>query len=440
MFRKRGGSMQHLNPSVAKVLKIFNLDKTYARAQGQYLYDENDVRYTDFIAQYGAIPLGYNPSVIWQAIQDFQNASAPSLAQPSVPYYAEQLAMQLTKMAPGDLQYCTLSQSGAEGIESAIKLARSATGKRKIISCYKGFHGKTMGALHATGQEAYQKPFFIDSPDFVKIPFNDLDALEQLLKEQHDLIAAFIVEPVQGEGGVRAAHDGYLETAQRLCQEHGVLFVLDEVQTGLGRMGNFFVSTELGLTPDILVTSKALGGGMVPIAACLSSAKVWNDDFGYNHSSTFANNNFTSAIALAFLKHLEQSPELLQQVKDYGQYILEGLQALKDKWPGVIRNVRGKGYLAAVEFEEIYADDSLELAGLCEQGGFAYMASGYLLNVHKLRVMPFLNETTTLRIEPSLIIEKADIDYMLEAIDKFCEIVYYRDFYLLYRYMCGDYR
>jgi acetylornithine/succinyldiaminopimelate/putrescine aminotransferase len=165
-----------LNPTLAKMLTTFHLDKEYVSGQGSYLIDKEGNRYLDFIAQYGAVPFGYNPEVIWEALERVKTNGIPSLVQPSLPVEALALANKLAQITPGDLCYCTFCQSGAEAVETAIKLARSATGKLTIVSTERSFHGKTLGALSATGREVYQTPFGAPVQGFIRIPYNDSSA------------------------------------------------------------------------------------------------------------------------------------------------------------------------------------------------------------------------------------------------------------------------
>ncbi|KKI89146.1 hypothetical protein WQ54_28435 [Bacillus sp. SA1-12] len=432
--------MEYLNPSVSKIMHLFHMNKVFIRGEGCYLYDKEGLKYTDFIAQYGALPLGYNHEGIWQNIVKFRENNTPSFCQPSAPVVTGELAIQLTNLFPGDLNICTFGQSGAEAIEAAIKLARAKTKKEKILSCHKGFHGKTLGALSATGQSTYQKPFFIQQDVFLKINFNDLSALQEALEQYSGEIAAFIVEPVQGEGGVRIPNEQYLSKAIELCRQYDVLVIIDEIQTGLGRLGNWAVTIEQNLLPDMVVLSKALGGGMVPISVCISRSAIWTDDFGLNHSSTFANNNFTSSVSLSFIHYLQRNDGIFSEINEKGSYFKSRLEEINEKWPGVIREVRGKGLMLAVEFEEIDASDSFEVANMTGAGGMGFLISGYLLNVHKFRVMPFLNDSLTIRIQPPLIIDQKEIDRFIEAFNVLCEILYKRDFYYLYRYTTGNYR
>jgi len=314
-----------LNPTLQDLFETFKLDKDYVWGEGSYLQDAGGNRCLDFIAQYGAVPFGYNPPFIWDALENVKKRSLPSLVQPSLPGEALQLANMLAALSPGDLCYATFCQSGTEAVEAAIKLARSATGKEMIISTSNSFHGKTLGALSATGKDSYQTPFRAPAPGFMRIPYNDVLALQNVLENNADNVAAFIVEPVQGEGGIVVAAPGYLKAVQALCRQYNVVFIADEVQTGLGRTGKLFACEHEGIEPDILLLAKALGGGLLPIGVCLSSPRIWNDEFGMLHSSTFANNGVTCAVGIAVLNRLCQDDQaLIKEVKEKGDYLLAG--------------------------------------------------------------------------------------------------------------------
>jgi len=425
-----------LNPTLSELLQKFKLDKEYTGADGVFLYDCQGNTYLDFISQYGSVPFGYNPPEILNAVREFLDSRLPAMVQPSVPIKAVELAESLIKLAPCAMAQATFCQSGAEAVEAAIKLARSTMGKAGIISATNSFHGKTMGALSATGRDVYQKPFFSPAPGFMTIPFDDLDALEDVLKSASQEIAAFIVEPVQGEGGIIIPSDGYLKQAEILCRKHNVLFIVDEIQTGLGRTGYLFACEREGVEPDILLLSKALGGGLVPIGVCLSSKKAWNDDFGRLHSSTFANNNFTCSIGLAVLDKLtENNRAIIDNAAKRGQDLLYGLKEIAGRFPGVIREVRGIGLMAGVEFNGFDGSESFSIKFLAEQGGFSALLAGYLLHNHRVRCAPFLNNPMTLRLQPSLNITRKEIDMALTAVSKTVEILYYRDYSELYSYL-----
>ncbi|MEQ8201272.1 MAG: aminotransferase class III-fold pyridoxal phosphate-dependent enzyme [Syntrophomonadaceae bacterium] len=430
-----------LNPSLIKILESFRLDKIYVEGEGSYLTDDQGIRYLDFISQYGAVPFGYNPDFIWEALLAVRERKLPSLVQPSLPGEALRLANMLAQCSPGDLCYATFCQSGTEAVEAAVKLARSTTGREIIISTINSFHGKTLGSLSATGKTSYQTPFRAPAPGFLKIPYNDAASLHQVLKDHHDEVAAFIIELVQGEGGVIVGQADYLQEAQRICREFGVLFIVDEIQTGLGRTGKLFACEHVGLEPDILTLAKALGGGLIPLGVCLSSPRAWNEDFGMLHSSTFANNNLTCSVGIAVLERLCAAEQaLVKEIAAKGEYLLEKVRILGRNYPAVIKEVRGQGLLAGVEFYSMQDVGSYDMAFLEEQGGFTALLAGFLLNVYQIRLAPFLNNSMTLRLEPTLTITYEEIDRVLEALEVICQLLNYRDYASLYRYLIGDRR
>lgn len=428
-----------LNPTLEKILTTFHLDKIYTRGEGCCLTDETGTSYLDFISQYGAIPFGYNPEFIWQALEKVRSFGLPSLVQPSLPREALRLASKLAEISPGELCYCTFCQSGAEAVETAIKLARSTTGKEIILSAYNSFHGKTLGALSATGKSSYQEPFRAPAPGFCKIPYNRPEALEDFLSQNHGRVAAFIIEPIQGEGGIVPAQPGYLTAVREICRRYNVLLILDEIQTGLGRSGQLFASQIEQIEPDIMLLAKALGGGLVPLGVCISTSGVWNDEFGSLHSSTFANNNLTCTVGCAVIDYLLADDQaVIKRVKEKGEYLIEKLGDLAGRYPDVIKEVRGRGLIVGVEFHPPQDSDSYDMAYMCEAGGFTALLCGFLLNVYHIRLAPFLNNSMTLRLEPSLLIEYEEIDYLLQALDDLCKILHYRDYSLLYRFVIGD--
>jgi len=430
-----------LNPTLRDILATFQLDKNYIQGEGSYLTDDTGICYLDFIAQYGAVPFGYNPDFVWDSLLDVRARKLPSLVQPSLPGEALRLANMLAECSPGDLCYATFCQSGTEAVEAAIKLARSSTGREIIISAANSFHGKTLGSLSATGKNSYQTPFRAPAPGFLRVPYNDAEALRKVLEGNRENVAAFIIEPVQGEGGVVVGQTDYLQAAQALCHEFGAIFIVDEIQTGLGRTGRLFACEHAGLEPDIMLLAKALGGGLLPLGVCLSSPRIWNDDFGMLHSSTFANNNVTCAVGAAVLEklcHDEQS--FVREIREKGDYLLAGVQKLGQNYPAVVKEVRGQGLLVGIEFESMKDVGSYEMAYMEEQGGFTALIAGFLLNVYQIRLAPFLNNSMTLRLEPTLTISYSEIDRVLEALEVICQLLNYQDYAGLYRYLIGDKR
>ena len=335
--------MNGLNPTRAQLLETFGLDVELAHGVDCRLIDTTGREYLDFLSQYGALPFGHNPSHIWLALDKQQSLLKPAMVQPLRALEAERLADRLASIAPGDLGVVTLANSGAEAVEAAIKLARARTGRDLILSTRNGFHGKTLGALSATGKPMYQNDFGGPARGFDYIDFDDLEALEAELVANHDRIAAFIVEPIQGEGGVVCPSDeGYLDAVIALCRKYGVLSVVDEIQTGLGRTGRLFACEGCKEAPDMLLLGKALGGGLMPISAVIVRPEVWDDRFGLLHSSTFANNNLACAAANATLDLLLRDDRaLIETVAQNGHYFHDRLQALKQRFPEEVRGYAG---------------------------------------------------------------------------------------------------
>lgn len=416
---------RYVNPHLGDLLKQVHLDKTYIRGEGHYLYDAEGNRYLDFIAAYGALPFGYNPPEIWQTMDEVRTSTEPSFIQPSILEAAGDLAKRLVELAPEGLQYVTFTNSGAETVEAAIKLARSATGRPGILSATDSFHGKTLGALSATGREYYQLPFGAPVEGFKSIPYNDLAALEQELEQNSDYYAAFFLEPIQGEGGIVVPSPGYLTQAMKLCRQHGVLFVLDEIQTGLGRTGTLFACEDENLRPDMLLLAKALGGGIFPIGACLSTAEAYSKDFAERHSSTFAANSLGCRIGLKVLDILTRDDRaIIGQVRDNGRRLREALELLQQRYPRVIKSIRGRGYMLGVEFELARADfPSSYLSVLSVQDNLTPLIASYLLNVEGLRVAPTLNGNKVIRLEPSLTVTWEECQAVLQALEKVLNVL-----------------
>ena len=429
--------MSLLNPARNQLLETFALDATLIRGSGARLFDEKGEEYLDFLSQYGALPFGHNPERGWAALRDAHQAQLPSMVQPLRSPEAERLARKLAEVTPGDLAITTLTNSGAETVEAAIKLARIRTGRSVILSTRNGFHGKTLGALSATGKPLYQQGFNAPAPDFDYLPFGDLAALETRLVAQGGEIAAFIFEPIQGEGGVVCPPEGYVEAAIALCRKHGVLTILDEIQTGLGRTGQLFACSGFREVPDMLLLSKALGGGLMPIGACIVRPSAWDDRFGRLHSSTFANNGLAATVACATLDQLlEDNGALIRQVAENGAYIRARLEALQRDYPEVIREVRGRGYMLGLEFQPLEErGDSAIMAHAGLNGGVTALIASYLVNVQKVLTAPLFNDSRVLRLQPPLILDRAGLDRAVEALAVVCDILHRSDYHALVRHL-----
>lgn len=408
---------RYVNPHLANLMRQFYIDHEFTRAKGSYLY-KGDQSYLDFIAQFGALPFGHNPDRVWQALSSCYKREEPAMAQPSLLGLAGALARELVKVAPPGLERVTFCNSGAESLEVAIKIATSATGRPSILSTDGAFHGKTRGALSASGRAKYQQPFHLPSSEFSRVPYGDILALEAVLASKPEAFAAFIVEPIQGEGGVVEPQPGYLQAVRELCYRYGVLYIADEVQTGLGRTGTLFASAESD--PDIIALSKALGGGLVPVGACLCRAEHYTWEFGCRHSSTFAGNSLAMAAGLATIELLtENDNALLTHVREIGEYLKAQLCALQARYPGLIAGVRGRGLLLGLSLRlERSRWDSNLLGVAADQEELVSFLAAYILNVEKVRFAATLNSDSVLRIEPPLMATREECDIAIAALDR----------------------
>ncbi len=414
-----------VNPHLGEMLESIKLDQKYVRGEGCHLFDDQGNRYLDCIAAYGALPFGHNPAPIWQAIDRYRDSSEPNFIQPSALDAAGELACRLIQLAPEGLEYVTFANSGAEAVEAAIKLCRSATGRLGILATDNSFHGKTFGALSATGNPDYQSVFNAPAEGFNHIPFGDSSALQKELTEKAGYYAAFIVEPIQGEGGIIEPPAGYLSAAKEICKEHGVLLVFDEVQTGLGRTGTLFACEQENVSPDVMVLAKALGGGIMPLGACLSTGKAYTEDFGLKHSSTFAGNALACRVGIQVMEELTANNKaILKEVRSKGELLKKGLLDLKEKYPKLIRAIRGRGLMLGIEFymDREHFPGSL-MGVMAEQELLTPAISSYLLNVEKIRVAPTLNGNAVIRIEPPLTISEEQCQEALLGLDSMLKVL-----------------
>jgi putrescine aminotransferase len=336
---------QFVNPALARVMKLSG-SPVEVRAQGCTIWDQNGKAHLDFAGGYGVFTLGHShPRVVAAVREQLELISLSGKTMFNV--LLGRAARRLAELTPGDLRISFWCNSGTEAIEGAIKLARAATGRSKIVSTLQAFHGKTLGALSVSGRDPLQAPFRPLLEGFEQIPYGDEHALEAAI---HDA-AAFVVEPVQGEGGVNVPPAGYLRAVREICDQSGALFIADEVQTGLGRCGYRFGCDRDGVVPDVMALAKGLSGGVMPVGAFISKAELWNRAFGKApllHTSTFGGSELACAAALAALDVLVDE-NLVENARDRGRELLDGAQAIADEFPSVIATVRGLGLLVGVE-------------------------------------------------------------------------------------------
>src|SRR5215469_11647130 len=339
---------RYLNPQQPKVLHAIGFDKVYERAEGAYLYDSGGQPYADFLAGFGVFAAGRNHPVIRQALHDALDAQLADWTQFDCGPLPGLLAEKLLAKAPG-LDRVFFCNSGTEAVESALKFARYATGRGRIIYCDHAFHGLTTGSLSVNGSAEFRRGFDPLLPDS-SIPLGDLDALAAELRRGD--VAALLVEPVQGKG-VHVSPPGFLTAASSLLHEHGALLICDEVQTGLGRTGRFFAYQHDDVVPDIVAVAKALSGGFIPVGATL--AKEWIFQKVYSsmdrvlvHDSTFGSNAAAMVAGLAAL-HVMDDERLIENAERTGEALIAALRELAGSYE-LIGDVRGRGLMIGIEF------------------------------------------------------------------------------------------
>ncbi len=427
----------HFKPRLRELLGALRLDVAYERGQGDHLYYRDpagaEVEVLDLVGGYGSLLLGHAHPVLVAEAQRLLAAGRPMHAQGSRRGPAEQLARELSRRAQGD--YCVVyGNSGAEAVEAAMKHAMLETGSRTFVALQRGFHGKTLGALQLTANARYRDPFDLPGLRVLRVPANDIGQLEAAFAGAEDL-AGFVFEPILGEGGIHPVDGAFARRAAGLCAERGVPLIADECQTGLGRTGTFLAVEALGIRPDYIVLSKALGGGLAKISALLVRRGRYRDEFDLQHTSTYAEDDHSCSIALKALELTDDS--VLAACRDKGGRLLAGLRRLAASFPGVIADVRGRGLMIALEFARLPCSPSFLLRFLDSQEDLAHVITGYLLNVHRIRVAPTLSDRFTLRLEPSALIGEPDIDRFLSAIADVCGLLARGDALGLTRFLAG---
>lgn len=387
---------EHLNPGLAKLMQFAGFGVEVS-AEGMYITDQDGRQYLDFLGGYGVFSLGHRHPDVLRAVVD-QLQKQPLSSKTFFNPVQGALARRLAEVAPEGLQYTFFSNSGTEAVEAALKMARAATGRIGFVSTEGGYHGKTMGALSVTGREKYRKPYQPLVPGASFVPYGDLAAAEAAINET---TAAFIVETVQGEGGVHVAPPGYLAGLRAACDRAGALLIADEVQTGLGRTGKWFGCDHEGVSPDLMTLAKALGGGVMPIGATMGTAAVWNKVFADNpltHTSTFGGNPLACAAGLAVLDIMERD-NLVERVATQGDRLQAALrEAFKDQ--PLVAEVRGQGLLIGVEFAEDEVGE-LVIAQMMKRGVIAAYT---------------LNNPRVIRIEPPFLVTVEQIEHAVSCL------------------------
>lgn len=410
---------RYLNEQMVRVLRTIGYDVGFRRGVGQYLYDRNDARYLDLLSGFGVFGVGRNHPALRVALESVLDAQLPNLVQMDVPALAGVLAERLLAKAPY-LDKVFFANSGAESVEAAIKFARAATGRSRILSCDHAFHGLTFGALSLIGDDIFKNGFAPLLGDCAAVPFNDLNALENKLRTRE--VAAFIVEPIQGKG-VHLPNPDYLKNAAELCRRYGSLFIADEIQTGLGRTGKFFAVDHFDVKPDMILVAKALSGGHVPVGAVLTRKDIYDKlfnrmDRAVVHGSTFAKNDLAMAAGIATLEVLE-SEKLVENAARTGERLLTAFRDMAQRHE-LLCDVRGLGLMIGVEFgapKSLKLRASWTMIETASKGLFCQLITIPLFKEHKILTQVAGHGSRTIKLLPPYLITDEDCAWIEKGFD-----------------------
>jgi putrescine aminotransferase len=402
----------YVNPGILEYRKSCSTDYTAVewRDEGNMFYDIHGKAFIDCLGGYGIYMLGHRHPKVVKAVVDqlsHQALHSQELLDPMRGYASELLAL----LTPGDLQYSFFCNSGTEANEGALKLAK-LYGKRKkashsngIISCLGGFHGKSFGSLSVTGKAAWREPFYPLAPNVRFIPYGDADALHKELKVCDAIgmdVSAFIAEPVQGEAGAHVPPDDFFPKVREICDQWGILFIADEVQTGMGRTGTMWGIEHWGVAPDIMTMGKALGGAVIPVGCFISTPEVFAPlmENPYMHTTTFGGNPVATSATIAAL-HVTVDEDIPGQAREKGAWLKERFLELQQKYPALLEEVRGLGLLIGLEYTS-------------EEAGYA-VASG--LFGEGVLTGGTLFSAKTFRIEPPATLTQQEMDEIVRRLD-----------------------
>jgi ornithine--oxo-acid transaminase len=411
---------KYVNPQLTRVLRTIGFANDYVRAEGPILYDREGRDYLDMLAGYGVFALGRSHPKIKKALHDALELDYPNMVQMDGPLIAGLLAERLLSYMPAGIDKVFFTNSGTEANEGAIKFARKATGRERIVYWDHAFHGLTNGALSFNGGEEFKKGFGELLPG-TKVPMGDIDALEAEIKKGD--VAAFLFEPVQGKG-VYVADAAFYVEAERICREHGVLMICDEVQTGFGRTGKMFAHEHWGLKPDIVTVAKALSGGYIPIGVILYRSSIYDKVFTdmercVVHSNTFGRNVMAMAAGLATLDVMEEE-RIVENAARMGALIMEGLRGMQSRYE-MLAEVRGLGLMIGIEFGEpksLKLRMGWKMVHAMNRSLFAQMITVPLMKDHRILTQVAGHHVDIIKILPPLVIDESHVERFLTAFEK----------------------
>jgi ornithine--oxo-acid transaminase len=421
--------VEHVNPIWVKLLDVLGMNVQYTHASGAELFTSDGRTILDCLSGYCVHNIGHNhPYIISQLVAELQSQS-PAMLQSNVVESAGSLAQTLCGYADGKVSKAFFCSSGSEGIEAVIKLARAHTGRRDIVYAAGAFHGLTCGALSLMGNNFWREGFGPMLEGTHQVPFGDLTALEETLRTRK--VAAVVLEPIQAEGGIVLPPAGYLAGVEELCAKYGSLFVLDEVQTGMGRTGTFLAASRYGVRPDMIVMAKALSGGLVPVGAVLMTDAIYRSVFhslrrAFIHTSTFSENAMAMRVGLATVEVLIRE-HLVERSDRVGTDLRRRLsEALKPY--EMVKEVRGEGLLCGIEFQaprSMRLRVSFEAFKAIHPGLFGQMLVMRLFNQKNVLTQICGNNFMVLKVAPPLVVSESQIEACVTSIRDVVETVHF---------------
>jgi ornithine--oxo-acid transaminase len=419
---------RHVNPQWVKLLDLLRMNVRYHRCSGAELHTSDGRTILDFLSGYCVHNTGHNHPHIVAALTDELARSGPAMLQSHVPELAGELAALLCDRAGGRLSKVFFCSSGSEGVETVIKFARAHTGRSGMLYAQGAFHGLTCGALSLMGAPFWRNGFGPLLPDTEAIESGNVEALEDKLRTRR--FAALILEPIQGEAGIRLPPSDYLLGAQALCRKHGTLFVLDEVQTGLGRTGKFLAAHHYGVEPDMVVLAKALSGGLVPSGAVLMSEAVYGSVYdslkrAIVHTSTFSENALAMRAGLATLEVLEEE-HLAERAERLGACVRDGLRNALSGYE-MVKEIRGAGLMCGIQFsapQQLRLRMAFEAFKKIHPGMFGQMLVMRLFNDKNMLTQICGNDFMVLKVAPPLVVAEWQLDEFVAAVRDVVEAVH----------------
>ncbi|AAX75810.1 hypothetical protein P053_00279 [Brucella abortus 01-4165] len=420
----------HLNPGQLHFMKLLGFHKVKVeRAEGMYYYDQNGRRILDFFGGFGSLAFGHNHPRIIAARRKFQEELRHEIAIAFMSQYAAALAYDLAACSPGDLDMVFLGSSGSEAMEAAIKVAERAAGpkKPKIVYAENSFHGKTKGVLSITDGGLYRGEFkLVDNT--VRVPFGDITAIENASRSDPE-IGTIVLETVQGGGGIIQADAEFWQKLRQLCDRYGVIWVADEVQCGFGRTGKFYAFEHYGVIPDVTALAKSLGGGKAAMAAMIARRDIYMKAYGTPKTAMIHAMATFGGIGEACITAIEAvnilyDEQLIDNSAEVGDYLLERLKELQVRYPGLLKDVRGKGMMVGLEFHDFSQAMPMVLRPMLAmlddklKGSLPGFIGSHLLRDHGVLVAFTEYNRNVIRLEPPLICQRAHVDEFIKALDE----------------------